>query len=74
MRFLKAHNINKFRRTDKSVSSSVVGHIDMRTKRALLVPKGLEEQRPLIPENGQIRYNTTISDLEAYVDGVWKRI
>jgi hypothetical protein len=74
MRFLKSHNLNKFKRTDKSVSSSSVGHIDMRSKKAVLVPKGNELQRPLVPENGQLRYNTDIDDLEAYVDGIWRRI
>ena len=67
MRFLKAQNLNKFRRTDRSVTTDSVGRVEMRSKKTLLLPKGNTGGRPLSPENGQIRYNTDIADIEVYV-------
>lgn len=74
MRFLKGQNLNKFRRTDRSVSTDSVGRVEMRSKKTLLLPKGPEINRPLAPENGQIRYNTDIQDIEVYVNSQWRRL
>ena len=74
MRFLKAQNLNKFRRTDRSVYQDSVGRVEMRTTSTLLLPKGNLAGRPSAPENGQIRYNTDINDLEVYVQGTWKQL
>lgn len=35
------------------------------------VPAGTNAERPPAPNNGEIRYNTSIDRLEAYVDGSW---
>lgn len=74
MRFLKAQNLNKFRRTDRTVSQDSIGRVEMRTNMTLLLPKGNTAGRPLSPENGQIRYNTDINDMEVYVQGAWKQL
>ena len=74
MRFLKQQNLNKYRRTDLSVSSDTIGRINMRTTSTLLLPKGPQSSRPLTPENGQIRYNTDLQDIEVYVNGYWKQL
>ena len=74
MRFLKRHNLNKFRRTDKKVYTDTLGRVEMRTPVTLLLPKGNTGERPLNPENGQIRYNTDVSDLEVYVNGQWRQV
>lgn len=74
MRFLKRHNLNKFRRTDKKVYTDTLGRVEMRTPVTLLLPKGNTGERPLNPENGQIRYNTDTAEIEAYTDGQWRQI
>jgi len=74
MRFLKSQNLNKFRRTDRTVSQDFTGRVEMRSNSTLLVPKGNLAGRPLAPENGQIRYNTDINDMEVYVQGTWKQL
>ena len=74
MRFLKRHNLNKFRRTDKRIYTDSIGRVEMRTPMTLLLPKGNTGERPLTPENGQIRYNTDTAELEAYTNGQWRQI
>lgn len=39
----------------------------------LQVPQGTTEQRPSSPVNGMIRYNTTIPQLEVYING-WQTL
>jgi hypothetical protein len=36
---------------------------------AVTVPKGTTAQRPTVPVNGMIRYNTTTARFEGYVNG-----
>ncbi len=74
MRFLKQQNLNKFRRTDKTFSYDGFGNVVMRTPKNLLLPKGDELNKPSVPQNGQIRYNTDIEDIEVYVNSQWRRI
>lgn len=74
MRFLKSQNINKYRRTDRTVSYDLTGHVNMNTHTTLLVPKGGTSYRPVTPQNGQIRYNTDINDMEVYAQGTWKQL
>jgi hypothetical protein len=74
MRFLKQQNLNKFRRSDHSVYTDTDGRVEMRTNKTLLLPKGPGVARPIAPENGQIRYNTDIQDIEVYVNGQWRRV
>ena len=38
---------------------------------ALSVPAGTTAQRPSSPVNGMLRYNTTIPQLELYLNGTW---
>ena len=35
------------------------------------VPAGTSAERPAVPNNGEIRYNTSLNRLEAYVNGAW---
>lgn len=38
----------------------------------MIVPSGTTAQRPGLPTNGTIRYNTTTSRLEAYANNIWQ--
>ena len=46
-------------------------NVTMNSTGAVIVPVGTTAQRPASPVNGMIRYNTTIPQLEAYIDGMW---
>ncbi len=74
MRYLKNQNVSKFRRTDKTISYDEYGNILMNTSKNLRLPKGNTANRSLSPENGQIRYNTDIQDIEVYVNNQWRRV
>jgi hypothetical protein len=41
---------------------------------AIQLPSGTTAERPGVPANGMLRYNTTNSGLEAYVGGAWVAI
>ncbi len=41
---------------------------------ALTLPTGTTGERPGTPANGMIRYNTTNSEMEVYVNGSWKAV
>ena len=37
----------------------------------ITIPAGTTAERPVTPNNGEIRYNTTTSRVEAYLNGTW---
>jgi hypothetical protein len=78
MKYTKRLVLNRFRPTDNTFAVQQDGTIVTNTKKALETPSGLTSQRPAAPVNGEIRYNQTISDLEAYnISGQgtgWERI
>jgi len=40
----------------------------------MLIPRGTTAQRPTVPVNGQIRYNTTTAQFEGYQGGAWGQL
>jgi len=38
---------------------------------AILVPKGITDERPALPQSGLIRYNTTTQQFEGYTSNTW---
>lgn len=40
----------------------------------LLIPKGTTAERPVVPVNGEMRYNTTTSQFEGYQGGAWGQL
>jgi hypothetical protein len=40
----------------------------------MLVPKGTTAQRPAVPVNGELRYNTDTSQFEGYQGGAWGQL
>lgn len=46
-------------------------NVTMNSTGAIVVPVGTTGQRPLTPVAGMIRYNTTIPQLECYIDTSW---
>ena len=40
----------------------------------LLIPKGTTAERPVVPVNGEMRYNTTTNQFEGYQGGAWGQL
>jgi len=83
MKFLKTKNISQFSINDRALIYYPAGNgpgnrIVVNANGGMMLPKGTTAQRPQLTgvrqptdANGTIRYNTTISALEAYVGGAW---
>ena len=80
MRLLKAQNTNLRSIYGKGVKYDYDDQVIADSERALLVPKGIESVRPgeagisTSANNGQVRYNTTTNQLEAYQNGAWRNL
>jgi hypothetical protein len=83
MKFLKTKNISKFSINDRSLIAYPGGNgpgnrVVVNANGGLMLPKGSTSERPQLTgvrqptdANGTIRYNTTLSSIEAYVGGTW---
>ena len=50
------------------------GGVIMNNNQSLILPSGTTEQRPVLPTNGMIRYNTTLSRYESWNDIIWLQL
>ena len=57
---------------DDRLAVTTIDSIVMNTPKNLLIPKGVESNRPGSPTNGMIRYNTDSDEFEGYQAGVWR--
>jgi hypothetical protein len=83
MKFLKTKNISKFSINDRTLiaypdANGPASRVVMNAHGGLMLPKGSTSERPQLTgvrqptdANGTIRYNTTLSSIEAYVGGAW---
>ena len=86
MRFLKRQVINRRAPSDSRLVVDVNNGVVMDTPNSLLLPKGTgdvnysvgvpENQRPVAPVTGMIRYNTTYDEVEVYsgASATWRPI
>lgn len=73
MRFLKTQSINRRMIFDDRIAVTTIDSIVMNTPKNLLIPKGVESNRPGSPTNGMIRYNTDTNQFEGYQSGAWRQ-
>jgi hypothetical protein len=73
MRFLKTLTLNPRAIYDDRLAITTIDSIVMNTPKNLLIPKGVESNRPGTPINGMIRYNTDTDQFEGYQAGAWRR-
>lgn len=50
------------------------GSVIVNSNQSLIVPVGTTLERPSVPTNGMIRYNTTLSRYEGYNNGYWLQL
>lgn len=80
MRLLKAQNTNLRNIYGKGVKYDINDQVILDSNNVMLIPKGTTAQRPANPNEGHMRFNTTVDGagetigFEVYYDGSWRRL
>lgn len=80
MRLIKRQTTNLRNITGKGVQYDIDDQVIVDSQRAMIVPRGPIAERPgeigvaTTATNGQVRYNTTDNQLEAYQNGAWREV
>lgn len=74
MRLLKAQNTNLRNIKGNGVKYDVNDQVIMDSTNTLLIPKGSTAERPSVPENGHLRFNTDDGEFEVYQNNEWREI
>lgn len=74
MRLLKAQTTNLRSIYGKGVKYDIDDQVIMDSNNVMLVPKGTTAERPTSPNNGHVRYNTTLNELEVYSENAWRSV
>jgi hypothetical protein len=74
MRLLKAQSTNLKNIKGNGIRYDVNEQVIMDSTNTMLIPKGSTAQRPVVPENGHLRFNTDDGQFEAYQDNAWREL
>jgi hypothetical protein len=74
MRLIRSQSTNLRSIRGSGVKYDSNDQVIMDSRTSARLPKGRIQERPFYPENGQIRYNTTDNQLEAFQNGAWREI
>ena len=74
MRLIKAQTTNLRSIYGKGVKYDVNNLVTVDSTNAMIVPKGLQSERPTSFINGMMRYNTSDNQFEVYQNGAWREI
>ena len=77
MRYLRKQVLNRRAPWDQRLSVDINNAVVMTTTNNLTLPSGTTAQRPVLPVNGMMRYNTDIvtgGELEVYQAGTWRSL
>lgn len=74
MKFYKRKNLDQVRPKDEGFYQSIAGDLITNSTSSMQLPSGTMASRPIRLENGIIRYNQDLKELEAFIDGTWERI
>lgn len=74
MRYLRKQVLNRRAPWDQRLSVDINNAVVMNTTNNLTLPTGTSLQRPVLPANGMIRYNTTVDEIEVYQASTWRSL
>jgi hypothetical protein len=75
MRFIKAQTTSRGINSDtKGINVDTLGLVSVNTNKAVIVPIGTQNQRPVTGVEGMLRYNSDTSDFEVFQNTAWKPI
>lgn len=59
---------------DQFTTPTFTGNVTMSSTGYVLIPSGTTAERPLVPVNGEMRYNTDTGQFEGYQGGAWGQL
>lgn len=80
MRLIKRQTTNSRSITGKGIQYDIDDQIIFDSNNVMLIPKGTTNQRPLFPNEGHFRYNTSLDNngeiigFESYYNSSWRRL
>ena len=74
MKFYKRSQIDHHDPMSQNFAVEASGDIVTNSHTSMQLPSGVTGERPDKTDDGQIRYNETLNDLEAHDRGIWERI
>lgn len=87
MRYLRRQTLNRRAVYDNTLYVDTNGSVIMDSRTALKLPNGLgddampaggfgdaDNERPVVPQNGMMRYNETTLDIEVYQGSTWRAL
>jgi hypothetical protein len=87
MRYLRRQTLNRRAVYDNTLYVDTNGSVIMGSRTALKLPNGLgddtmpaggfgdaDNERPVVPQSGMMRYNETTSDIEVYQGNTWRAL
>lgn len=74
MRFIKRQSTNLRSLQGKGIHYDEDDQVILESNNVLMIPKGTTEERPVFPDNGHLRYNTTNNEFELYQDNSWRKM
>jgi hypothetical protein len=57
--------------TTDSLTINTLQNPTLNSTGSITIPSGTTAQRPASPVSGMLRYNTTVSNMEIYINGSW---
>jgi hypothetical protein len=74
MRLIKRQTTNLRNLSGKGVIYDVNNQVILDSSNVVLIPKGTTVQRPELPNEGHMRYNTQTNEFEFYQNGSWRNL
>lgn len=74
MKLIKRQTTNLRNLSGKGVIYDVNNQVIVDSSNVMLIPKGTNSQRPDLPTEGHVRYNTQTNEFEFYQNGTWRNL
>lgn len=74
MKFYKRKTLDQHNPSNQGFAVEYNGDIVTDSVTSMQLPAGSEGDKPTKTDDGQIRYNTTLNDIEAHDRGIWERV